>query len=294
MVGLFVVAALSAALYVRSQTRQDALRAARQDVNFTASTAAKQLGDFVSLVRATTQQLAANPQITQVLVNPAACSLSFAGLGGPDGSHLDVLRRDGAVACSSRSQSDHAANYRDGDWLQQALTRPILIAPRVDPVTRKHVAIVAAPIPDRKGVVAAFVDLSSTGSQLASLYGGGHAIEVLVTSGDGGRVIARSLHSGRWLGASLAGTAFARSTGAVERNDLDGTARLYGRTAVLGTGWQLYAGEDKAAALSAATRLERRQLAIICVGLLAVLLAAWLAYRNLVVPIRRLRAYPGW
>ncbi|MGH3132639.1 MAG: PAS domain S-box protein [Gaiellaceae bacterium] len=289
LVGLFVAAAGSTAVYVRAQTERDGRRAALADARYAAQTAAKELGTQLGLVQATVEQLASNPQITRVFSQPEACSLTFGGVAGADRSHLDIVRADGTVACSSSAQTrTRPTRYDEADWLHRAIVRPVSIAPTVDAATGAQVAISAAPIPGRRGSVVAFVDLTSIGPHLASLYGGGDPVEFLVTSSDGRTVIARSIDPDRWVGASLAGTAFARAANSVERRDLDGTSRLYAEALVAPVGWRFYAGQDKSAALAAGSRLERRQLGIIGVGLLAVLLAAWLVYRTLVSPIRRL------
>lgn len=289
LVGLFVAAAASGALYIHVQTERDDRRAAESEARFAAETAARELGDGIALVQATVAQLAANPQITQLFSRPETCSLTFGGLGGPDRSHLDIVRADGSVACSSRTEKeDEASRYGEAGWAHRATAAPILLAPTVDPATDAQVAIAAAPIAGGKGLVAAFVDLATIGPHLAALYGGGESIEFLVTKSDGRTVIARSIDPDRWIGTSIARTAFADADGSAERRDLDGTSRIYAESRVEGVAWKLSAGKDKGAALAAGSRLERRQLAIISAGLAAVLFAAWLLYRNLVIPISRL------
>ena len=290
LIGLFVLAAASTALYVDAQTERDARRSAQADARFAAETAAKQIGTQLELSRATVQQLASNPQITQAFSPSEPCSLTYGGLAGSDGSHLDIVRADGTVACSSRPQTAQPQRYDDADWMQRALTAPVFAAPVRDEATSGWVAISAAPIPPRQGAVVAFVDLSSIGPHLASLYGGAEPAEFLITSEDGRTVIARSIDSDRWVGASIAGSTFARGESRAERLDLNGTSRLYADAEVAGVGWRLFVGKDKSSALAAGERLERRQLMIISVSLVAVLLAAWLVYRHLVMPTRRLSA----
>ena len=289
LVGLFVAAAASTALYVNIQTERDARHAAQVDALFAAQTAAKQLGSQLELTQATVAQLAANPQIAQVFSQSEPCSLTFGGVSGQDRSHLDIVGADGAVACSSRPATDAKLEHHGAaDWLPRALTAPIFLAPVKDETIGALVAVSAAPIPGRKGAVVAFVELAPIGAHFASLYGGAGSAEFLITTGDGRMVIARSIDPDRWVGASLADLPFTQATSSVERSDLDGTARLYASAPVAGAGWQLYVGKDKASALAAGERLERRQLGIITAGLFGVLLAAWLVYRTLVSPIRRL------
>jgi two-component system cell cycle sensor histidine kinase/response regulator CckA len=289
LVGLFVAAAASATWYVETQTARDGRRAAEADARFAAQTAGKQLGDYIALVQATTSRLAENPQITQVFANPAACSLTFGGVAGADRSHLDILRPNGTVACSSRTvKAQGPASYGGMGWMRTAASAPVTVAPVQDSASGAQVAVISTPIPGKKGIVVGFVDLTSVGPHLASLYSGGHPVEFLVTSNDGRTVLARSINPKRWVGASLSGTPFLDNTNRVERQDLNGAPRLYAQSLVPTVKWRFYVGEDKNAAMAAAGRLEQRQLAIIIVGLAAILLAAWLVYRNLVTPIRRL------
>jgi two-component system cell cycle sensor histidine kinase/response regulator CckA len=288
LVALFVAAAASAFAYVERQTNQDARREAEADSRFAAQGGAKQLSEYIRLVQTTTGQLAANPQISAVSSNPAGCSLAFTGFAGQDRSHLDVIGPDGAIACSSRTRPA-VPSFRYGRaWVANAIRRPTLVASTLDGATGTRMAIISSPIPGAKGIVAGFVDLPAVGPSLASLFSGGHALEFLITSNDGRTAIARSINPGRWAGASLTGIPFAQAGTGVERKDLDGRPRLYAESPVAGTGWKVYVGADKAAALHAANRLKDRQLIIFLLGLAAILLAAWLAYRNLIEPIRRL------
>jgi two-component system, cell cycle sensor histidine kinase and response regulator CckA len=282
LVGIVAATAAAAVVLVEVQADRDSRRAALADARFAARTAAGQLGEFVSAAGAAAHQLAANPQIGQVLAHPQGCSLSFVGIDSHDGSHLDIIAADGTVACSSRPlTSTDAIRYR-APWLRRALHAHVLVAPETDSRTGAHVAITAFPLSRGKGIVAAFIDLDAAGPRLASLYGGGHPVEFLVTTADGTTVIARSIAPRRWIGSSSAQP----PTTTTERKDLDGTERLYGTATVPGTGWRFYAGEEAEAALAAGNRLERRELAIIAAGLAVALLAAWLIHRSLVRPIR--------
>jgi PAS domain S-box-containing protein len=291
LVVLFLAAAVAGALVLDAQADRDARRSAEADARFAASRAAKELGDHVALLRATAAQLAANPQIAGVFVNPEGCSLSFAGLGGPDRGHIDVIRPDGRVACSSRGPDSgkQSTRYGGSAWFDRAMAAPVFVAPVEDAATGAPVAIAATPIRGG-GVVAAFADLLAIGPHLISRYGGGGPMELLVTTGDRRTVVTRSIEPKRWIGTSLAGTAFVSAPDEVEKLDLDGKSRLYQMTRVPGVGWNLYAGQDRGAAFAAVDRLERRRLQVILVSLAAVLLAGWLVYRRVVAPIRRLSA----
>ena len=98
---LFVVAA-GAGIYAGwVQARHDGVSAARTDASVAAGLAARQIDESLAIVRGTVESVASSPGVAQVFTDPAACRLAFS-LGGADDGHLDVLRTDGTVACSSR------------------------------------------------------------------------------------------------------------------------------------------------------------------------------------------------
>jgi PAS domain S-box-containing protein len=289
LVGVVAFAAAAASVYVFVQTDRDSRRDAENRAQFAASTAAKQLGDGIATLRATVAGLAATPNIEQAAAQPT-CTLAF-NLGDLSRGHVDVLRPDGTVACSSRPRAGTKplSGYAGAAWLDKVGGTPVFLAPVPDAATGDRSGIAAVRSPG-KAIVAAFIALEPVGHGLVSLYGGGDPIEFLVTSRDGQQALTRSIDPGRWVGAPLAGTAFAGATGRTDRRDVDGTARLYAEAAVPGVGWHFYAGEDKAAALAAGDHLRERQLTIILVGLALVVLATLAVYRRVVVPIRRLGA----
>ncbi|HEY1512722.1 MAG TPA: PAS domain S-box protein, partial [Gaiellaceae bacterium] len=290
LLAIVFATAIVASWVVQSTTTRDHRRAAYSDAGFAARTASKQLGDYLALVNTTVAQLAANPQVAQVFAHPAGCALTFAGLNGPDKSHVDIIDAAGKVACSSRPKAAGHSTYAGATWLPAALAKPQFVAPLRDPATGVDAVVITVPISGGKGAIAGFVDLQSVGPALASLYSGGHQDEFLVTSADGRTVIARSVDPARWIGHPLGTTGYAAIADTGERDDLDGVSRLYASAAVAGPGWHFYVGERTAAVLAASKRLERRGFAVVLAGLLAALLAVLLMQRSLVRPIRRLQA----
>jgi PAS domain S-box-containing protein len=286
---LVLLGAIAGAFYVDREATRDARSSATRDTLFSATVGAKQLGDHVALLKATPAGLAANPQIAQVLTNPAGCTLSFQGLGGPDRGHLDIIRADGTVACSSRPLTSEATEtgYRDSAWLQHALIEPLFLAPEVDDVGGARVLIATAPIPGRKGFVAAFADLTSTVKRLSELYGGGHPRSFLITTANNTRVVSRSIRPERWTGQRLAPGRVDPRPGS-EWLDLDGVPRLYARASVPQAGWNLYVGEEKSAVLASVDRLRTRQVRLIAFGLALLLLGGVFVYRRVASPIERL------
>lgn len=271
LVAVVAAAAAAATVYVFVQTDRDSRHAAESNARFAARTSAKQLGDAVATLRATVAGVAATPKIAQAAVQPA-CTLTF-DLGGLSRGHIDVLQPNGAVACSSRTGKKPLAGYVGADWLSKVKARPVFLGPVLDRATGDRSLIVAARTPGNV-IVASFMALEPVARGLASLYGGGRPVELLITSTGDRRVITRSIDAQRWIGTPLAGTPFAQDAGGVERRDVGGRARLYESSTVAPIGWRIYAGEDKAAALAAGNTLRKRQLLIILVGLVLVVLDA--------------------
>ena len=226
-----------------------------------------------------------NPQITQVVRQPDRLLALLRGLAGPDGSHLDSFEPDGTVACSldvflGRSRAAYAGLR---GCAERSPVRPSSRRSSTgQPVRRPPSAPLLSP--DRKGIVAGFVDLDLGGAASASLYGGGHPVEFLITTGQRSTVIARSVDPRRWAGASLAGTAFVRDAGsgrahATWTGSLGSTARRRcpvragGSTSVMTRmrRWRAQRGSSTVNSRSSARSP-------------AVLVAAWFVFRSLAVP----------
>jgi PAS domain S-box-containing protein len=149
-------------------------------------------------------------------------------------------------------------------------------------------AVVASPVAGGGGTVAAIMDLAQVGSNLGSALGGARQLEFLVTTDNDKTVLTRSFNPSHWAGRSLAGTAFEKSAGSMERPDVDGTPRLYASSPVGSTPWLVYAGADEAHALGAADLSSNRDLAIILGGVGIMLIVIFVVYQRIVNPIRKL------
>ncbi len=284
---LVVLFAVAAGAFVHLQSEADAKQAAVADANFAATRAARQIQLGFETFRAVTAPTASSPTIAQVFTNPTLCNLSYAPIAAFDTGHVDVVRLDGSVVCSSLMPVG-TTTYAGAKWLQASA--PVVVAPTVDAANGNQVAVYAYPIPG-KGFIAWFLDLKPLGPRLASEYGSGvHHLEFLVTTSDGSAIVARSVDSDKWTGAILSGTPFAQTADSTDRSDVAGNARWYGQPIVIAAGWKVYVGADRAAALSDAARFQNKQFEIVAVGLLAVLLGLLVVYRRVVRPIEQLRA----
>jgi len=121
LVLVVAVAAAAAIVYVFVQTDRDSRHAAKKDTSFAARTAAKDLGDGIALLQATVANVSASANVEQA-ASQASCTLTFGLSGGLGRGHVDILRPDGSVACSSRPRSGAKplAGYAGATWLGRA------------------------------------------------------------------------------------------------------------------------------------------------------------------------------
>ncbi len=290
LTALFVVAAGAAIWSGWSWAERDGLSAARTDAAFAAGKAADQIGKSLVVVRSAVDGVASSPSVGQVFTDPAACRLAFS-LGGENDGHMDVLSPDGTVACSSRMPVDaqDAAAYRGASWLGTAMQAAQTATVVVDARTSRPGLLVSAPLP-AGGAVIAVVDLVALGASSGEAFSGARGLEFVLTSADDSVVLTRWPDGSRWAGMPVTSSRFTLPDTDGYGTDVTGMARIYGLASVAGTGWRMYAGADRAAALATAHRLARRQSLIAVIGLLAGLLATALVYRRITRPIGRLRA----
>ena len=145
LVALFVIAAGAAVVYGRIQAGDDARTAAEADARFAARLAAEEIGGGLTVLQQTVAGAAANPGIAKAFESPEDCGLSFGGTDAYTTGHIDLVRSDGSLACSSMKEPKHG--YEGASWLARAQQEPLLSAPETDPRTGKQVVLAAAPVP---------------------------------------------------------------------------------------------------------------------------------------------------
>jgi PAS domain S-box-containing protein len=284
--GVLLAVAVIAAFAVRTMAEMDARQSASSDASYAAQRAANQLQSGFSAISALSIPLAADPSVAQLFTDPSKCGIGYAAIAPFATGHIDIVRLDGTVVCSSRKGvSSGALPIYDGQaWLQSP--QPVVVAPLVDPATGNQVVVISYPI-SGLGAFVWFLDLESLGPKLAAELGSGvHQLEFLVTSSDGETVILRSIDAAGSVGRNLTG--IAAGNGSTSRPDLNGTQRIYGRSTIDPAGWRVYVGADEAAALSTADQLSNRSLAIILSGMVVMLLVTSVVYRRIAEPVRRL------
>jgi hypothetical protein len=144
MAVLLAVAAI-AAFAVRSMAEQDARQSADADANFAAQRTALQLKAGFDAIQALSVPLAADPGVAQLFADPSKCSIGYAPIAPFDTGHIDIVRLDGSIVCSSRKGVGSTAPIYEGQaWLQAP--QPVVFAPVVDPATGNQVAVISYPI----------------------------------------------------------------------------------------------------------------------------------------------------
>jgi PAS domain S-box-containing protein len=284
--GVLLAVAAVAAFAVRTMAEMDARQSASADASYAAQRAANQLKSGFDAISALSIPLVANQVVAQAFTDPSKCGIGYAPIAPFGTGHIDIVRFDGSVVCSSRkgTSSGTSPMYEGQAWLQAP--QPVVVAPLLDPATGNQVAVISYPV-SGMGAFVWFLDLASLGPKLAAELGSGvHQLEFLVTSSDGETVILRSIDPARWIGRSLSG--ISSGNGSASQSDLNGTQRIYGRSTIDPAGWRVYVGADEAAALSAADQLSNRSLAIIVGGVGVMLLVTSVVYRRIAEPVRRL------
>jgi PAS domain S-box-containing protein len=289
LIVLFAAAALAGVFYARHESEQNARSQALEEAQFAARSAAKLTGEGVTILQEALGGLAANPQMPALLAHPAGCTLSWGQVGAFPSGHLDIVRPNGAVACTSLGKAaKRGTPYAGQPWLATARSVPQTVAPGRDPVTGRPAAIFTAPL--HGAIAVALVNLEPVGRSLVMQLAGPKDLRFIVTTADGRYVLARSTESARYVGSSIVRTAFFRDAGTTEHPDLGGTTRLFEQAIVPGLGWKVYAGIDRSVALASAGSLFDRELLLILAALVVVLAATAVVQRRIARPIQRLSA----
>jgi signal transduction histidine kinase len=285
---VFLAAAAANLIYQHNSAVNQARQTALADARFAAALSARDLATATAQLQQGVTGTAALPSVRKLLASGDACSLQFQVTSPFTAGHLDIVRPDGTVACSSWKPGS-APRYRGDTWLSTALAKPLISGPVTDARTGQQALVTAAPVPGG-GTVAAFAELRQVGPQLAARLGGPLHLQFLVSTAGQSRVLAESADPARWVGAPLASTGVPRLTAGAQQANLDGAPSLYSEATVRGMDWTVVAAIPTARALAAANGASDRQLIITLAGLVLFLAALWVIYRRITRPISRLSA----
>jgi diguanylate cyclase (GGDEF)-like protein len=169
------------------ETWQNSQHSARSEAAYLAVFGAAEVADSASIALGQAESIAANPAAAPLLSDPSSCSLNFKLTLFP-GSHLDLVRTSGEVACSSAALSPAGSTHAGASWLAAAEPGQ-MSAPFIDRITGLSSIAFVAPVHDLGhvvGFVAVVVPTAGIAQVVADTYGGPrHYAFALVDSGAG-------------------------------------------------------------------------------------------------------------
>jgi diguanylate cyclase (GGDEF)-like protein len=263
---------------------------------FRSDKAAESVATSVADARTALEAIAAQPDLERVLAAPEECTLTVPGEGAFQEPRLDIVGRDGGVACSSDASARVAAPgvHDDAAWFDRALESPDVLVDwnGVDPATGAAAVVIAAPfggtarrpagaaamfLPSDDAAAALASDIASTESATATVVD--EASGVIVSASEGERSPSVDTGTGGDFGSVQGQWA-----------GLDGTQRLFGSAAVADSSWRVFMGAERSEAVSSARGALVRQGWIGLVALTLIGAAMVLLDRRVAGPLRTLTA----
>jgi diguanylate cyclase (GGDEF)-like protein len=214
------------------ETWQNSQHSARSEAAYLAVFGAGAVADSAGIALGQAQSIAANPAVAPLLSDPAACSLNFKLTVFPR-SHLDLVRPDGEVACSSAALSPAGATHAGASWLEAADPGQ-MSETFIDGVTGLPSIAFVAPVHDLGhvvGFVAVVVPTAGIAQVVADTYGGPRHYAFALVDSESGRLLSSSRVPVQSLSVTPTAT-----------DPLPGY--LSSSLPVIGTPWTLVAGGD--------------------------------------------------
>ena len=283
IVVLVGVAFVGAGAVLGYQTWNTARKSVRANAQSLSKVGARTLADDVKVASDQTVDIAANPAVPKLLLDATGCNLDFTLVGFP-GSHVDIVRPDGRVMCSSAKLAAVGVSQPAAEWPHpKAGERVVVSGSFVDDVTGQSAIAFVAAVRDTKGravgTVGVVVPTQGVAQPLADAFGGPRHYQFALVDAGAHRVLSQS--------AQLPNSKPAR--GAVGSADPMAQAGfLYGSSPVAHTNWLVFAGNDPHVVL-ASTRLVLLRGALLAGIVLAVLLLSIaVVSRRITRPLREL------
>ncbi|HNW03209.1 MAG TPA: EAL domain-containing protein [Burkholderiaceae bacterium] len=299
--GLLIVAILvpvfsALALYVIRE-RQQALDAARQEVQRDAQWVAKNLERFFGDHQVLLSRLAERPQVRAL--DPAQCDpflIEYASLH-PEFNNVVVRDLAGERVCSVRAAVASATELKAYPWFERTLQSDRFMVGDIfiGPIAKRWVTMLSHPVRNTSGKVSGFVMVPADLLQISQAVLSGTPGDVLAVVNDPSPRIALRSHEpeafiGKATPARVASVTKDQASGYAKLADVNGVQRLWAFTEVPGTGWRAAAGMREDQAFAAADASLRKSVLAGLILLLASLLMAWRISRLIVRPIDALAA----
>jgi len=259
LVGIWLAAALAVAgaigygfVWSAGQARAEAI----ERMTFRADKAAESVAAGVVDSRAALEAVIAQPELEAVFVTPEGCSLTLPAAGPFLEPRMDLVGRDGSVACTSDSSPRVRGQgvHQDSAWFDRALHTGDAHVDwdGTDPATGQSAVVVAAAFggtPTRPaGAAAIFLPSAATAMTLADdLVSTDHATSTLV---DESSTTIVSSSGGGVLPSADAGAFGGFDAVDGEWAGLDGAQRLFGSAEVADSPWRVFMGAERSAAVA--------------------------------------------
>jgi diguanylate cyclase (GGDEF)-like protein len=264
---------------------------ARRDARFQARLAADGVENSLRNASASLATGAATPAALTKLAATGPCSLTRTGLGPYPGAHLDLVRPDGTVTCSSMTEDElpPAATHGPAPWVGRALVRtdPTVSTVTNDALTGHPAVMIAAPVrmgTNPVGLLTAVIPVETVAESLARAYASPRRFTFTVVEPSTG-IIRSASGAPRAAGRRIGTSGFAGATSGTWEAP-DGAERLFESAAVPTLGWRVFAGLKTSAVTDAVREAAWRQLLLAAVALLSLAAIVLLVSRRIVRPLQ--------
>jgi diguanylate cyclase (GGDEF)-like protein len=272
LVGILVLATtvlLVAALLLANNSLANARDRGRHNAKFQAGLAARAIAASIEQGQTTVAGLA-SLDVGALRADPAACSLTFAGVGVFPHGHLDLALPGGRVLCSSVAKhgAPPGASHAGASWLvaNSTSSAPTVSAPFTDRLTSQTAVAIVIPVEDASGRVkllaALVLPLDSLNAGISATYSGPRHFAFTVTDRAGHVLSAPTISDPPQVPAANA------------------SDWLQSEADVPGVGWRIYAAQRTGAVLGPTRTTLYREAALGLGGLVLLLaLLAWFDHR---------------
>jgi diguanylate cyclase (GGDEF)-like protein len=172
-------------------TWQSSQKNAKAESAYLASFGARLVAESSAVALGQAQSIAANPAAVPLLLDPTTCTLDFKLTLFPD-SHLDLVRPDGVVACSSADLPAAGSSHAGAGWLAEPGRASETF---IDGVTGRPSIAFVATVRDQDrvaGSVAVVVPTADIAQVLADTYGGPDHYEFSLVDLGSGKLLSSS------------------------------------------------------------------------------------------------------
>jgi diguanylate cyclase (GGDEF)-like protein len=281
IVAVVVLVFTGVGLVLGHETWDNAQQNVRSSAASLADVGARTIAENTQVIADQTAAVATNPDLPKLYDDPTGCTFDF-HLADLPKSHLDVLRPDGTVICSSAPLRKGRSSHADAAWMRHLPTALEPSGTFTDHITGQRavawVAPVEGPKGQRLGFVAVVVPTRSIAEPLAHVFGGRH-YQFALLEARGLRTV--SLSNG--ISRAIAGQG-----GDATTDPMGHAGYLSGSHAVARSPWVLVAGANPDDVMGATRSVLMRGLAL--AGFVMVVLLASIAVvsRKITRPLRQL------